>query len=123
MTDDTSRPAVGVPLHGPVGRQVPERVTLVCVLEQKRYRPGDQAPEGYLAWHEWAEVQHKAGLRQKQCGRCGKWKYPQELDDVTMTLEARTSRGKLVTRTAPVCLKCTAAPTVKTPNEKGNRPA
>ena len=30
------------------------------------YKPGDQAPNGYLGWHEWAEVQHKAWLRQKQ---------------------------------------------------------
>jgi len=43
---------------------------ILCV--QPGFKPGDQAPSGYLAWHEWAEVQHKAGLRQKQCGRCGK---------------------------------------------------
>ena len=47
---------------------------VVCILEQATYKPGDQAPEGYLAWHEWAEVQHKAGLRQKQCGQCGRGK-------------------------------------------------
>ena len=27
MADDQNRPAVGVPLHGPVGRQVPKRAT------------------------------------------------------------------------------------------------
>jgi len=54
-------------------------LNVACILEQAHYKPGDQAPEGYLAWHEWAEVQHKAGLRQKQCGRCGLWRYPQQL--------------------------------------------
>lgn len=52
---------------------------IICTTPD--FKPGDQAPDGYLAWHEWAEVQHKAGLRQKECGRCGKWKYPQELSD------------------------------------------
>ena len=33
------------------------------ILWQAEYKPGDQAPEGYLAWHEWAEVQHEAGLQ------------------------------------------------------------
>ena len=32
---------------------------VACILEQAAYKPGDQAPEGYLAWHEWAEA---AGL-------------------------------------------------------------
>ena len=42
-------------------------------------RPGSPAPEGYVAWHEWADVQHKAGLRQQACSKCGRWKFPQEL--------------------------------------------
>lgn len=41
-------------------------------------RVGSPAPEGYLDWHEWAEVQHKAGLRQVECSRCARWCYPQE---------------------------------------------
>ena len=32
------------------------------ICNQTTFKPGDQAPAGYLAWHEWAEVQHKAGL-------------------------------------------------------------
>ncbi len=40
---------------------------IICTTPD--FKPGDQAPEGYLAWHEWAEVQHKAGLRPKECGR------------------------------------------------------
>lgn len=53
------------------------------------FNPGDQAPKGYLEWHEWADVQHKAGLRQKECGRCGKWKYPQELSTQYDRLDAQ----------------------------------
>ena len=79
---------------------------VVCILEQATYKPGDQAPEGYLAWHEWAEAQHKAGLRQQQCGRCGLWRYPQELSGEWLQWEAKTARGKAVQQMAPVCLKC-----------------
>ena len=57
------------------------------------YKPGDQPPTGYIDWHEWAEVQHKAGLRQKECGRCGKWKYPQELSDQTDRHEMQSRKG------------------------------
>lgn len=76
------------------------------ILWQRDYKPGDQAPDGYLAWHEWAEVQHKAGLRQKQCGKCGLWRYPQELSGALIEWEARTARGKPVRQMAPLCLKC-----------------
>lgn len=42
------------------------------------YKKGDPAPTGYIAWHAWADVQHRAGLRQKQCARCLLWYFPQE---------------------------------------------
>ncbi|MBL0720222.1 hypothetical protein JI742_10000 [Piscinibacter sp. Jin2] len=92
-------------------------VTLVCVLEQRRYRPGDPAPEGYLAWHEWAEAQHKAGLRQKQCGRCGLWRYPQQLSTEVLRWQGKTARGKTVQQEAPVCSKCAAHPNGKTTDQ------
>lgn len=85
------------------------RVTLACVLEQQRYRPGDQAPDGYLAWHEWAEVQHKAGLRQKQCGRCGLWRYPQQLSALVDSTEVTGLRKRQPFRRTletPVCNDC-----------------
>lgn len=75
------------------------------------FKAGDPAPSGYLDWHEWAEVQHKAGLRQVQCPNCGRWKYPQELS----TLERRwpemvaVKRGRVVERrlrSAFICLAC-----------------
>ena len=77
---------------------------IVCTTPD--FKPGDQAPEGYLAWHEWAEVQHKAGLRQKQCGRCGKWKYPQELSDKTDKHTATHKKKGPVKLETAVCLKC-----------------
>ena len=88
---------------------------VACILEQDTYKPGDQAPEGYLAWHEWAEVQHKAGLRQKQCGRCGLWRYPQQLSAEVMRWEAKTTRGKTVRQAEPVCNDCAAKCDDKTP--------
>ena len=39
---------------------------LVHLLIMPTYKPGDPAPTGYLQWHEWAEVQWKAGLRQRE---------------------------------------------------------
>lgn len=90
-------------------RRVMSKLRVACILEQATYKPGDQAPSGYLAWHEWAEAQHKSGLRQKQCGQCGLWCYPQELSGKVLRWEAKTSRGKKVQQEAPVCLKCAAA--------------
>lgn len=75
----------------------------LCV--SREFKPGDPAPEGYLEWHEWAEVQHEAGLRQKECGRCGKWWYPQELSDQMDRHEAKSRKGLVTVETA-VCLKC-----------------
>lgn len=77
-----------------------------CLLVQATYQPGDLPPEGYLAWHEWAEVQRKAGIHQVACGRCGLWRTPQELSGVVDRGSARTSRGAPVDWTSPVCTKC-----------------
>ena len=70
------------------------------------FKPGDQAPSGYLDWHEWADVQHKAGLRQKECGRCGKWKYPKEVSDKTDQHTATHKKKGPVKLETAVCLKC-----------------
>lgn len=82
------------------------------------FKPGDQSPSGYLDWHEWAEVQHKAGLRQKECGRCGKWKYPQELSDQMDRITMQSKRGPVILETT-VCKKCAtpAAPPNPPPAE------
>jgi hypothetical protein len=86
--------------------QIPNGV--VCV--QPDFKPGDQAPDGYLAWQEWAEVQHKAGLRQKECGRCGKWRYPHELSARIDTGVVQSRKGPVTLQT-PVCNKCAAKET------------
>lgn len=89
---------------------------VACMLEQDIYKPGDLPPEGYLAWHEWAEVQRKAGIKQVQCGKCGLWKTPQELSGQTMRWTAQSRKGP-VEMTAPICSKCAA------PNVERNRPS
>ncbi len=52
---------------------------IICLLVEKSYKAGDPAPSGYLDWHQWAKVQHNAGLRQKKCALCRKWLFPREL--------------------------------------------
>lgn len=42
------------------------------------FKVGDPPPSGYVDWHEWASVQHRGGLRQRQCRNCGLWKFPQD---------------------------------------------
>lgn len=46
------------------------------------FKPGDPPPpgNGYNDWHEWAEVQYDAGLRQTQCERCQRYLFPQEME-------------------------------------------
>jgi len=73
------------------------------------FKVGDPAPEGYLDWHEWAETQHKGGLRQVECPGCSKWRYPQELStrEVTSTMLVGRKRVPRI-RSAFLCLKCAA---------------
>lgn len=80
---------------------------VACILEQDTYKPGDLPPEGYLAWHEWAEAQRKHGIKQVQCGKCGLWKTPQELSGQTIRWTAQSRKGQ-AEHTAPVCSKCAA---------------
>lgn len=78
---------------------------VVCILVQGTYKPGDQPPDGYLAWHEWADVQRKAGIKQMQCGKCGLWRTPQELSVQTMRWTAQSRKGT-VEKIERVCNKC-----------------
>jgi hypothetical protein len=59
------------------------------------YKPGDPPPQGYTAWHEWAEVQANAGLVDVRCCICCKFKFPQELSP--------NGYGKSA---SPVCTAC-----------------
>ena len=70
------------------------------------FKPGDPPPVGYTDWHEWAGVQHRAGLRQSQCGGCSLWRYPQEMSTQEVTYEVRTGRGKRVRLSEFLCLTC-----------------
>jgi hypothetical protein len=74
------------------------------------YRPGDPPPIGYTQWHEWAEVQVAAGLRQDKCCYCGLFKFPQELSGKTHTSTAEVrQRGQPPRRetiVGKVCAEC-----------------
>jgi len=84
-------------------------VGVMHILIQKEYKAGDLPPEGYLAWHEWAEVQHKSGIRTVQCGNCGQWNTPQELSGKTITFKAVNKKNKEVIESSPLCTKCDKA--------------
>lgn len=75
------------------------------LLVMPSYKAGSQAPTGYLQWHAWAEVQHKAGLRQKQCGRCGLWRFPQQLSAATDKATLQSRKGPVTVET-PICNDC-----------------
>ena len=70
------------------------------------YKPGDLPPEGYLQWHEWAEVQREAGIKQVECPTCCKWRTPQELSTHEIRWEAQDRRGNPMARSAFQCAKC-----------------
>ena len=74
------------------------------------FNVGDQAPNGYLDWHEWAAVQHKAGLRQEECCKCSRWKYPQELSEQKVKWVAHKRNGREVTGFHSVCNECAEKP-------------
>jgi len=76
------------------------------------YKPGDPEPTGYLQWHEWAEVQWTSGLRQRQCGVCGRWNFPQSLSEQVVRWEAKTSTGEVVQMSEPMCKACESAKSV-----------
>ena len=76
------------------------------ILEQNQYKAGDLPPTAYLAWHEWAMVQKKAGIKQKQCGRCGLWKTPQELSVKVDVAMLRDKNGTAVEVVSAICKTC-----------------
>jgi hypothetical protein len=81
---------------------------LAHISVRPTFKPGDLPPPGYLDWHQWADVQRKAGIKQVECGRCSKWKTPQELSGMTETTSMRSKRGPVVI-TNPICSDCAGA--------------
>jgi hypothetical protein len=79
------------------------------VMFTSNFKAGDPSPEGYLAWHAWADVQYKAGLRQAQCPTCGKWRFPQELSTREIESNYFDRRGRRYVTRAFLCLKCSTA--------------
>lgn len=88
------------------------------ICHQPDFKPGDPAPDGYLAWHEWAGVQHKAGLKQKACDHCGKFKYPQELSDRSRPYRVQTATGDAVWIKSIVCNDCASITPSSPPESK-----
>lgn len=70
------------------------------------FKAGDPPPSDYVAWQDWAETQDRAGLRQKTCGVCGKWRFPQELSSEVIRSEDEATNGDIVQVESPVCLAC-----------------
>jgi hypothetical protein len=72
------------------------------------YEPGSQPPKthGYMDMEEWFNVQRKAGLRQVPCGRCGRWKFPQELSAKVDKSTVYKRDGTPVPIESPVCNGC-----------------
>lgn len=81
----------------------------VHLMVQREFKPGDLPPDdsaGYLAWHEWADAQRKAGIRQKPCASCGGWKTPQEMSGRAQEFSAFDSFGRKVIYGGNVCSDC-----------------
>ena len=72
------------------------------------YEPGSQPPKtnGYMDMEEWWRVQRKAGLRQVECGRCGRWKFPQELSATVDKSTLHKRDGTPMPIASPVCNEC-----------------
>jgi hypothetical protein len=79
---------------------------LINITAQKEYKVGDPAPEGYLEWHEWAEVHRKAGIKQVECCHCGKWKMPNELHAKPFSFVAIDPRKGPIKVEKSQCKKC-----------------
>jgi len=84
------------------------------------YKPGDMPPKepsSYLEWTAWAEVQYKAGLKQVECVKCGKWRTPQELSGEVFESQVfrrdRQHRMHPVTIREVICTACAAEHEVK----------
>lgn len=80
----------------------------VMIDATKDFKVGDPCPHGYVARQEWAEVHYNAGLRQKECCACMRWKFPHELSE--KVLESFAYRDSALTQPfqiiSRICLEC-----------------
>jgi hypothetical protein len=84
-----------------------------CIVDvMPVFKAGDPQPEGYNEWHEWARVQHKAGLRQKKCPNCGLWNYPQEFSSKAIEIVSLRESGCEYVQNVQTALICQACATV-----------
>ena len=52
---------------------------IICISPP--FKVGDPPPSGYTAWHEWARMQYRGGLRQRLDPLTFRWKCPQEFKE------------------------------------------
>lgn len=72
--------------------------------------PGrEEAPEGYIAWHEWAAQQAAKGHVQERCCMCSKLRFPVEMSGEVSVSFPQRSDGTNIEVRSPVCLKCAPA--------------
>lgn len=71
------------------------------------FKAGDQPPKGngYIEMEEWAEAQMKAGLKQKMCSHCSRWKFPQQIESLATVLMP-DSKGRLHEVVNVTCKTC-----------------
>ncbi len=54
------------------------------------------ATNDYMRWEDESATRHKRGERQKECGGCGKWYWPEWEENVAQHADCK----------APTCAKC-----------------
>ena len=70
------------------------------------FRVGDPCPDGYVDRQEWFDVHLKAGLKQKRCEECGRYKFPHELSEKKYTYRANMRDGSVIEIAYVKCLDC-----------------
>ena len=91
---------------GPHPMSAQRRMESITITAQADFQPGDLPPDGYLAWHEWADVQRRAGIRQTECPTCGLWRTPQELSSREISYLLKDRFGSEMRFSEYQCRKC-----------------
>jgi hypothetical protein len=87
-----------------------KRIHISHIDSSPTSHPGDMPPDGYTSRAQWADVQLAAGLKQRRCGNCSMWFFPQELSGHKIKTDAIVKlRGMTlnhITLLSPVCKGC-----------------